>query len=141
MEGPRPAVEAVRALLDKRLRVELSDGRTVEGRLECYDDSGNMILVSTTDVTAKVALSSVRDGETHFMGTVLVPGHAPVSIKKIRFPVSLESAENPRPLLHMNELKKELETESARDLQYGNADSDEDPMGSRPATDDEIENG
>lgn len=114
MQNPRPEVEAVRALLDKRLRVELSDGRTVEGKLECYDDSGNMILASTADITAKVSRSTARDRHVHFMGTVLVPGHASVSIKKFRPFPSLQKEEEQKSLLHMNELKSELEAEPAR---------------------------
>lgn len=76
-------VKAVRRLLHQMLRVELTDGRVMEGSLDCYDDSGNMILACTTDVTSKLDPSRARQ-KTYRMGTVLIPGHAQVNIKVFR---------------------------------------------------------
>lgn len=68
-------VEFVRMCLHRKLRVRLTDGRIVEGTLDCYDNSGNMILACTTDVTSKLAPSRGRQ-QTYRMGTVMVPGHS-----------------------------------------------------------------
>eukprot|EP00177_Eucheuma_denticulatum_P000916 GFKZ01001659.1.p2 GENE.GFKZ01001659.1~~GFKZ01001659.1.p2 ORF type:complete len:139 (-),score=16.00 GFKZ01001659.1:1404-1820(-) len=76
-----PNVSFIRSCLHRQLRVSLSDGRIVEGTLECFDDSGNMILSCTTDVSAKVhRFRGSVDQRTYRMGTVLVPGHHQVSI-------------------------------------------------------------
>jgi len=77
--GERTDVEKVRGFLHRVLRVQLSDGRLVEGTLECYDNLGNMILSNTTDVSNKS-----KSRRTHRLGLVLVPGHVQVSVKGLR---------------------------------------------------------
>ena len=44
MEERRPAVEALKLLVDTSLRVTLSDGRLVVGQLQCADKQGNLVL-------------------------------------------------------------------------------------------------
>lgn len=75
----RPFSSFVRRCLQKRLRVELSDGRVVEGILQCYDDSGNMILSHTIDVSSRV--NHLPGRQSYRMGTVLVPGKHQVNVK------------------------------------------------------------
>lgn len=142
----RPAVEAVRAYLHKRLRVELSDGRTVEGMLDCYDDSGNMILACTTDVSSKVSKSTSRGRQVYRMGTVLVPGHVQVSVKVLRPPASRSEIDESTPLLRMQDLRKELEpatieeikdddaSDKTMELMGTDAIQDDDPEGDRTGT-------
>lgn len=64
----RPAVKQVRAWLDSRVRVQLNDGRLIEGHLECFDKPGNIILGETFEVTA--------DSKYVPLGLVLAPHHA-----------------------------------------------------------------
>lgn len=96
--------------------MELSDGRTVEGMLDCYDDSGNMILACTTDVSSKVSKSTTRGRQIYRMGTVLVPGHVQVSVKVMRPPASTSATDERTPLLRMQDLRKELEPETIEEI-------------------------
>ncbi len=71
-EPPREAVQQVRAWLDKRVQLELSDGRVVEGVLECFDKLGNMILGDAYEL---------RQSGTRFpLGLVLAPSPAVMKI-------------------------------------------------------------
>jgi len=67
------AVEQVRSLLDKRVRVKLKDGRLIEGLLECYDKLGNMILGDSREVR-------LSDNTACPLGLVLAPHHMVISI-------------------------------------------------------------
>ena len=70
--GDTPAVAEVRALLNKRLRVKVVDGRVFEGYLRCFDKKGNIILDNTTERRAGAA----EEDETRFVGYVLIlPKH------------------------------------------------------------------
>ncbi|PXF47071.1 hypothetical protein BWQ96_03148 [Gracilariopsis chorda] len=53
------------------LRVSLKDGRVIEGRLDCYDKQGNMILINAMDVTRE---NDKPHGRVFRLGTVMVPG-------------------------------------------------------------------
>lgn len=65
----RPNVKIARSWLQKRMRVELTDGRLVEGILECFDDSGNLILANAIDVKAR-----------YLMDRVIIPGKVQVKV-------------------------------------------------------------
>lgn len=65
-----PHKQIVHAALDRPVRVTLADGRIVQGTLDCFDNSGNMILSVASDVTLRHAR-----GKPIRLGTVLVPGH------------------------------------------------------------------
>lgn len=79
MASPRADVEKVRSCLRRLLRVQLTDGRVVEGTLDCYDNLGNMILSNTIDVSNKS-----KSQRAHRIGLVLVPGHAQVTVYGLR---------------------------------------------------------
>lgn len=68
-EKRRESVASVRALLHRRIRITLQDGRLVEGVLECFDAIGNLVLRDSVDITNIGGKSS-----RHPRGLVLVPG-------------------------------------------------------------------
>lgn len=80
MASERPAPEAptavasVRALLHRVLRVTLSDGRVVQGRLECFDNLGNFILAHAIQVPREAGVAPVT------LGLVLAPGKHVVAV-------------------------------------------------------------
>ena len=49
VDAGRPAVARVRALLGRRCRATLADGRALEGALHCADKQGNIILTDTVE--------------------------------------------------------------------------------------------
>ena len=75
-DGSLSDIERVRQCLLRSVRVELGDGRIVQGTLECLDKLGNMILSDATDVSRS---RSTR--RTSRLGLVMAPGHAKVSVK------------------------------------------------------------
>ena len=44
-----PAVAQVRSLLNRKLRVKVTDGRVFYGYLNCFDKKGNIILLNATE--------------------------------------------------------------------------------------------
>lgn len=54
----RPGVAKVRAMLGKKLRVRVTDGRVFYGYLNCFDKRGNLILVNATE--CRLAAGCVR---------------------------------------------------------------------------------
>lgn len=105
----RPSVEAVRTHLHRKLRVHLSDGRIVEGSLECYDDSGNMILTCATEISHKI--NRIHTCQTYRMGTVLVPGHVQLRVEALHATRAEGGRDTGGSLLRMRQLGKELERE------------------------------
>lgn len=71
----RDAVEQVRGWLNCVLRVTLADERVVEGKLECFDSLGNMILANAVQIPVP---NSGRKPTR--LGLVLAPGDAVVSV-------------------------------------------------------------
>jgi small nuclear ribonucleoprotein (snRNP)-like protein len=57
--------DRLRALLNLQWRVEISDGRIVQGRCVCLDHQRNLILRGTKET---------RDGKTRSVGMIMVPG-------------------------------------------------------------------
>lgn len=53
------AVNRVKATLDSVVRVTVSDGRLVEGQLQCLDSDMNIVLANATEY------HDVQDGECH----------------------------------------------------------------------------
>jgi small nuclear ribonucleoprotein (snRNP)-like protein len=47
-----PAVAQVRSMLNKKLRVKVTDGRVFFGYLNCFDKRGNIILINATECRA-----------------------------------------------------------------------------------------
>lgn len=112
---PRPNMDAVRAHLHQKLRVHLSDGRIVEGALECFDDSGNMILYGATEVSQKV--NRIHARQTYRMGTVLVPGHVQLRVEALRVKQADGGGEGGAPLLRMRQLRRELDREVVAEVE------------------------
>lgn len=80
-----PHTHVVQSCLDRPLRVTLTDGRVVQGTLDCFDNSGNMILSAASDITSQKANKKpIR------LGTVLVPGHVSRQILATRPKQSVE---------------------------------------------------
>ncbi len=74
-ERERDAVEQVRSWLQHVVRVTLSDGRVVEGKLQCFDNLGNMILGHAVQIPSATGRRvPVR------LGLVLAPGDNIVSV-------------------------------------------------------------
>ena len=63
MDAPTPAgdaaIAAAQALMDRRARVRLSDGRVLLGRLTCLDWQGNLLL---SDAAVEASSSSSSSG-------------------------------------------------------------------------------
>lgn len=73
------AIAAVQALMDKRARVRLTDGRVLLGRLTCFDWLGNLLLRDTCVETAgsagdgsEVSAGTAHDTRPH-IGMAVVP--------------------------------------------------------------------
>lgn len=86
-DSSRDAVRQVRAWLDKRVQIKLTDGRVVEGIFECFDKLGNMILGDAYEL---------KESRTRFpLGLVLAPEAAIVKIRVRRsIPPAAESLIN-----------------------------------------------
>lgn len=76
MTEDRENVKRVRAWLQELVHVELTDGRVVEGRLECFDKLGNMILSDAIEVA-----SANGNHSRCRLGLVLAPGNAQVCVR------------------------------------------------------------
>ena len=63
----------VRSLLGRLLRVEITDGRELEGLLECLDDSCNLVLSEGREWPP--------GAPPRYVGTVMVPGKVQVRIR------------------------------------------------------------
>lgn len=72
--GPetRPEVRALRSLLEQELRVVLSDGRVLLGRLQCADKQGNLVLHNTREFLPS------RRGRTRLSHSVVSAADTPI---------------------------------------------------------------
>jgi len=59
------------SLVNKKLLVELKDGRSMTGYLTCFDDQGNLILSQAEELGLKI---------TRLIGSVIIPKHFRTSI-------------------------------------------------------------
>ena len=75
-------MERVSSLLGREVRVLLSDGRVVEGELECLDKTVNLVLRNTREFhEARGGVLSESLGDScKGIGTVMVPGPHVVSV-------------------------------------------------------------
>ena len=48
-EDDGPSVAQVRSMLNRKLRVKITDGRVFYGYLNCFDKKGNIILINATE--------------------------------------------------------------------------------------------
>ena len=68
-------VEEARGYLDRIVRVQVTDGRVVEGALQCIDKDMNLVLAQSIeyhgleDVASGAATDTIRN-----LGFVMVPG-------------------------------------------------------------------
>uniref|UniRef100_A0A8C9L5P4 Sm domain-containing protein n=1 Tax=Pavo cristatus TaxID=9049 RepID=A0A8C9L5P4_PAVCR len=85
--GPQPRARRLAALLNRSLRVRMSDGRTLVGAFLCTDRDANIILGSAQEFlkAADTGLLSPADAfpgsEPRVLGLAMVPGHHIVSIE------------------------------------------------------------
>lgn len=85
----RESVRKVRKLLNRRMRVMVTDGRIFEGTLSCLDKQGNLLLNDATEFSrrelqvSKTSLTPLADSKTRFdqrsLGLILIPKHARTS--------------------------------------------------------------
>ncbi|XP_074839276.1 N-alpha-acetyltransferase 38, NatC auxiliary subunit [Carettochelys insculpta] len=89
-EGPGArARRRLEALLNRTLRIRMSDGRTLVGGFLCTDRDCNVILGSAQEFLK--AGDSFAASEPRVLGLAMVPGHHIVSIE-----VELESPGSPQ---------------------------------------------
>ena len=72
-----------RRFLDALLRVELSDGRVIEGALACYDKFCNLVLRDSAivDVSKDAsAATSLFGDDRKRLGSVMIPGEHIVKV-------------------------------------------------------------
>ncbi|XP_020290308.1 N-alpha-acetyltransferase 38, NatC auxiliary subunit [Pseudomyrmex gracilis] len=69
-----PAKQKLRSWLNRRLRIEMTDGRVLKGSFLCTDRDANVILGSCTEFL------STEHTEARVLGLVMVPGRHIVSI-------------------------------------------------------------
>jgi small nuclear ribonucleoprotein (snRNP)-like protein len=71
-----PEVKRAEKLINKKLWVQLKDGRNLCGYLTCLDKQGNIILSNATEAEPpkKIENSQVMTkGQSRLVGTVLIP--------------------------------------------------------------------
>ena len=78
-------VAQLRGMLNKRLRVKVTDGRILTGQFHCFDNLRNIMLAETQES------ASEEDPDSRHLGLVLIPWKWVVSCHleqlKPRFPV------------------------------------------------------
>ncbi|KAM8794251.1 N-alpha-acetyltransferase 38, NatC auxiliary subunit [Eudromia elegans] len=77
--GAPPARRRLEALLNRSLRIRMSDGRTLVGAFLCTDRDANVILGSAHEFLK--AADSFPGSEPRVLGLAMVPGHHIVSIE------------------------------------------------------------
>lgn len=77
--GPQPRARRLAALLNRSLRVRMSDGRTLVGAFLCTDRDANIILGSAQEFLK--AADAFPGSEPRVLGLAMVPGHHIVSIE------------------------------------------------------------
>ncbi|XP_065587706.1 N-alpha-acetyltransferase 38, NatC auxiliary subunit-like isoform X1 [Cyrtonyx montezumae] len=77
--GPQPRARRLAALLNRSLRVRMSDGRTLVGAFLCTDRDANIILGSAQEFLK--ASDAFPGSEPRVLGLAMVPGHHIVSIE------------------------------------------------------------
>lgn len=68
--------ELLRCLLNKTLRIKLTDGRTLVGQFLCVDRDANIIIGSATEYSTDLLV-----GEPRVLGLAMVPGRHALSIQ------------------------------------------------------------
>lgn len=77
--GSQPHARRLAALLNRSLRVRMSDGRTLVGTFLCTDRDANIILGSAQEFLK--AADAFPGSEPRVLGLAMVPGHHIVSIE------------------------------------------------------------
>eukprot|EP00246_Nothoceros_aenigmaticus_P007687 TRINITY_DN21676_c0_g1_i1.p1 TRINITY_DN21676_c0_g1~~TRINITY_DN21676_c0_g1_i1.p1 ORF type:complete len:147 (+),score=19.07 TRINITY_DN21676_c0_g1_i1:129-569(+) len=70
-QSEKPLVQRARKLLNKRMRVGVTDGRLFFGKFHCLDKQGNIILSDTVEQMEDP--SSAGNPELRHLGLVLIP--------------------------------------------------------------------
>ncbi|XP_077645639.1 N-alpha-acetyltransferase 38, NatC auxiliary subunit [Lonchura striata] len=88
--GPRRGRQRLEALLNRSLRIRMSDGRTLVGAFLCTDRQSNVILGSAQEFLKAAGLGcpggappadAFPGSEPRVLGLAMVPGHHIVSIE------------------------------------------------------------
>ncbi|KAJ8254791.1 hypothetical protein GJAV_G00197390 [Gymnothorax javanicus] len=87
--GPSLARQKLENLLNKSMRIRMTDGRTLVGLFLCTDRDCNVILGSAQEFLK--SSDSFSQGEPRVLGLAMIPGHHVVSIE-----VESESLLSPR---------------------------------------------
>ncbi|KAM7026315.1 LOW QUALITY PROTEIN: N-alpha-acetyltransferase 38, NatC auxiliary subunit-like [Acridotheres tristis] len=77
--GPPRGRQRLEALLNRSLRIRMSDGRTLVGLFLCTDRQSNVILGSAQEFLK--AADAFPGSEPRVLGLAMVPGHHIVSIE------------------------------------------------------------
>ncbi|KAM3656031.1 N-alpha-acetyltransferase 38, NatC auxiliary subunit [Ammospiza caudacuta] len=77
--GPPRGRQRLEALLNRSLRIRMSDGRTLVGAFLCTDRQSNVILGSAQEFLK--AADAFPGSEPRVLGLAMVPGHHIVSIE------------------------------------------------------------
>lgn len=90
----RESIQKVRKLLNRRMRVVVTDGRVFEGSLSCLDKQGNLLLNNATEFSPRVETASSASllgedskprSDQRSLGLILIPKHARTSCQFQRF--------------------------------------------------------
>lgn len=76
--------ELLRTLLNKTLRIRLTDGRTLVGQFLCVDRDANIIIGSATEYS-----NDQLQGEPRILGLAMVPGRHAKAIQLNKQVISL----------------------------------------------------
>ncbi|XP_048883212.1 N-alpha-acetyltransferase 38, NatC auxiliary subunit isoform X1 [Brienomyrus brachyistius] len=74
-----PARQKLENLLNKSMRIRMTDGRTLVGLFLCTDRDCNVILGSAQEFLKST--DSFSQGEPRVLGLAMIPGHHVVSIE------------------------------------------------------------
>ncbi|KAK9883596.1 hypothetical protein WA026_001771 [Henosepilachna vigintioctopunctata] len=77
-----PVVQKLRGLLNKMLKIEMSDGRVLIGTFLCTDADANVILGSCSEYLPQELIQSKTNEEPRMLGLVMVPGKHIITVSK-----------------------------------------------------------
>mmetsp|Transcript_7354 Transcript_7354/g.8491 ORF Transcript_7354/g.8491 Transcript_7354/m.8491 type:complete len:150 (-) Transcript_7354:64-513(-) len=78
-DSEHPLVQRMRMLVNRKMKVELSDGRIMVGVLHCLDKQGNILIHETIEYRPPQGNGEWWTGERCQLGIVLVPQNHCVS--------------------------------------------------------------
>ncbi|XP_033839600.1 N-alpha-acetyltransferase 38, NatC auxiliary subunit isoform X1 [Periophthalmus magnuspinnatus] len=79
VSSPSQARQKLEGLLNKNMRIRMTDGRTLVGLFLCTDRDCNVILGSAQEFLKST--DTFSQGEPRVLGLAMIPGHHVVSIE------------------------------------------------------------